>query len=569
VSVATLSRLAIALGLCFGFLEALETAALRHVPGINPLTKVSLDVLWVAPAVHVAINLVAATGLAVLARAGLPMPIWFAAGALALIDAAAVAAYSATLWHASSLLLALGVAVQVARISERPGAQRFLRIAALAVAALVLAAPVGLQVERQLAASRVSQRPPADPSRPNILVLVLDTVRADYLSAYGYPRETTPRIDRFAREGALFAKAYSSSSWTLPSHASILTGLTLSQHGASTVGHVFTADHPRLPRILQEHGYATGAFVANNIVVLPERGFADGFDEFDAHYLRSLVARTTFGRSAKAALRRVNFDLDAFRSAASINARFEQWRGSIGERPYFALINYMEAHQPYSAGKETGDLRIWDRGPSRTADENHVLADLYERAVTGLDAEIGRLLDDLARQPRWNETLVVVLSDHGEAIADGSFDHGTDLTIDQIHIPMIFRLPGRVPAGLTIGAPVSVTDVAATILDLAGVPGRVNLPGHSLSDWWKTDSIRPNTAGILSELVELNEQRQMRSIVSGDYQYIVDESTGEERLYDLLRDPSEERNLASDAGSASVMQHLREALRSIPPPSAR
>jgi arylsulfatase A-like enzyme len=553
----------VAFALWFGAIEGFEAVVFRGYPSIQPFAKSSLDALWAAPLVHLAANLVAAILTALAIRVGLPVSRRIAIGVFGFVGAVAVAGYSGSLAQVSSVLLSLGVAAQLARVWGRSGPGPAWRGPTVVLAVALAVAPVGLRAGSAWNASRGKQAAaPENPSALNVLVLVLDTVRADHLSTYGYHETTTPAIDRIAAEGVLFERAFSSSSWTLPSHSSLLTGLPVSAHGTLTVVDRLAEDVPRLAQVFNGAGYATGAFVSNNLFVLPERGLAVGFDTFDVYDTRTLLARTTFGRVLKQQLRRVNVVLNPFRPAAVINGRFEDWVQTLDGRPFFALLNYMDAHEPYHPRDGHPDLRIWGRWAQRSAEENALLAKAYDGALTALDSEIGHMFDRLAAEPWWAHTLVVIVADHGERIEDGSFDHGTDLLPAETHVPLILWRPGRIPSGVRIPAPVTTTDLAATAQALTGVE-EPRLPGRSLTRWFDasaTSTPPDEPGGPMSEMVRATTSIQFRSIVEGDYQYILDVTTGAERLVDIAADPLGTVNLVDEPAMQERVQRMRAAL---------
>ncbi|HEX5069750.1 MAG TPA: sulfatase, partial [Vicinamibacterales bacterium] len=532
--------MALGFGLAFGALEALETAALRHVAHVQSMTRTSLDVLWVAPLFNVLLNLIVAAGISLVMRVGVPMRRLWAAVIFASIGALGVTLYSGFIGHVAGVLLAIGVGIQVGRVAEWPGFRPWLTRATVIVAAGAVLSFAGLRAREAWIARQVESRVmPGDGTRPNVLLLVLDTVRGDYLSSNGFPRPTTPALDQFAASGVQFAHAYSASSWTLPSHASLLTGLPVTGHGATSAWHNLGADKRQLQQAFQAQGYATGAFVANKVFLLPEWGFGKGFDRFDVYDTRTLLARTTLGRSLRTGLRIFDVGLDPFRPASVINARLERWIDSLAGRPFFALVNYMEAHEPYGQPDVRPPLPTWDKGSARTPAENAILKSAYEREIQRLDTQLGTLFERMSHRPAWANTVVVVVADHGETISDNSFDHGLDLTWEQIQVPLIVRFPGAVPAGLRVATPVSTNDVAATIQELVHAPASGRLPGASLSRYWTGTGDGPaagESPGILTELIQPGTQEFFRSIVLDDLQYIVNLDTSVERLFHFRDD---------------------------------
>ena len=563
--------MAIGFALVFGVLEGVEAAALRSVAHVQATGKVSLDILWVSPLFHLVLNALVAAVIGLFLLAGVRVRPAFSITIFAFTGALGVVLYSAYIGHLASVVLAAGVAVQAARLAPRIQAWRGWRPLIAVLLLFVVALPVGLRARAAAGAhgSAPAQVQPGTSAGRNVLLIVLDTVRADYLSAWGQARNATPNLDRLAAEGALFSRAYSPSSWTLPSHASLLTGLPTYAHGVRTWDRL-AASQLQVQEVLSGLGYATGAFVSNSVNVVPEWGFGEGFDRFDVYDFRTLVARTTLGRSLKRGLRLLDIDLDPYRPASVIGERVREWVSNIGDRRFFALINFMDAHAPYGPPGSRLPLRTWDLPDGRTNEQKGALADAYARAIRGLDADLGRLLADFARERWWNETLVIVVSDHGEEIADGSFDHGNDLRLEEIHVPLIVRLPGTVPAGLRIDTPVSTNDVAATIEELTN-PGSRSVPGRSLLRFLGQAGENGGSAEppILSELEFLLKPDLLRSLVHGDFHYIRETTSGTERLYRYTDDPLEQRNLAADPASEPVLRQMREALQRIPAPESR
>jgi arylsulfatase A-like enzyme len=557
-------RAALLFAALFGLLEAAEISALRHVPHVQSAHKVSLHILWAAPLVHVVANLGAAAAVLALSRIGLAVPQGLIIGGFAFIGLIGVTAYSTFLGEISCLLLSAGLAVQIARLYQRYGSPR--RLGRLtAYLGVLAAAPIVFVVAWDSVAASRGPAPGITPpaSRPNVLLIVLDTVRADRLSAYGSRQSRTPTIDGIAREGVLFERAYSASSWTLPSHASILTGLAPSSHGAQTFSTVLASNHTQLQEVFRAQGYSTGAFVANNAFFVPELGFGRGFDVFDAYSPRSLIARTTFGIRLRPLLRRVDIDADAFRRAPDVSARFERWIRTVATRPFFGVINYMDAHEPYvAADGSRPSLRLWDR--QRWGQENNsaLLERAYGVAVSGIDQELGRLLGRLRLEPWWDNTFLIITSDHGEAIADGTFDHGSDLTGEQIHVPLIMRFPARFAGGGRVSVPVSLTDVPATVQDVTGVANH-RLPGRSLTRWLSDDRFDQDDSAVLAEVVDPDKKtggKSRRCIIAGDFQYIQDTPTGRERLFNIVTDPAGLEDRAGDTAHRKTLEQLRALL---------
>jgi hypothetical protein len=261
-----------------------------------------------------------------------------------------------------------------------------------------------------------SHLPPPVPGVPNVLFITLDTLRADHVSAYGYSRATTPNLDRFARQGVLFENAFSNASWTLPSHASMLTGRYPHDHRADW-RQPMSADVPTLTELFAGKGYVTAAFAANTSYVSPEWGLGRGFSRFDVYgdSIVDDVVRTVFGRRlALNILPRVGyFDIPGRKRAARLDHEFLKWLDGVDHRPFFALLNFLDAHDPYltedpfqsmySPTPARGDVINFQfqpdkfrRKPKPTTAEVQAEIDAYDGCVTYLDTQLGRLFGELA-----------------------------------------------------------------------------------------------------------------------------------------------------------------------------
>jgi arylsulfatase A-like enzyme len=428
------------------------------------------------------------------------------------------------------------------------------------------------RAQEQPTPPNVAGRPVAPAGAPDVVVVVLDTVRADHVSAYGYERPTTPSFDALARDGALFLAATSPATWSLPSHASLFTGLFPSGHGAHDEHPHLRADVPTLGEALAAAGFETACFTANPWIS-DALGTARGFDQSDDAW-----------REANALpLNSVHRLLDVLgfgstdKGGAAVAANFERWLASRppDARPYFAFMNFLEAHFPYHqlpaeylgrfASGSRRELRelsmqlVADQFGSSDLDRAATAGparDMYDGGVLYADALLGRVVEALRRRGSLDRTLVVVLSDHGELLGEhGGFGHGRALTEPGTHVPLLVRLPGRVPAA-RVAAPVSTVGVMGTVLELAGVPAPGPLHVGSLLP--ALDG-RPAGAPVLAErflprgpdrgvpggdpLLRLDvRQRAYRA----DDTKLVEASDGARFAFDLAADPAESRDLAAE-----------------------
>lgn len=397
-------------------------------------------------------------------------------------------------------------------------------------------------------------RPAADTAntQPNVLLISLDTLRADKLGCYGGRAGITPEIDRLAAEGVRFARAESASNWTLPAHYSLMTGLTPAAHGINpstdkTRGYVNPGERVTvrgsgrelmLAEALAQAGYRTAA-ITENAWVLGRFGFDQGF-----RYYRNANV----------------FGLPATRDAVVADIKQFATRG-----PWMLFLHTYTTHQPYHAPKEfrlryanpahigfawpTARVPVADyrrlHHPVFPAAPSDAMAfkDLYDGQVAYVDTLVAAVMEALREKGVLDNTIVVVTSDHGEELFErGGFDHGDTMYEEATHVPLIVRAPGRVPAGQVVAATISLTDVAATILDLTGI-ATSHGAGHSLKPLW-TGPAAQRVA--FAESIG-RESDALAACWDGTMKYIRRETSHGrlEWLFDLLSDPGEQRNLVS------------------------
>lgn len=375
---------------------------------------------------------------------------------------------------------------------------------------------------------------------PTVILISLDTVRADNLSCYGGPEGATPNLDALAAVSDRYETCISSAPWTMPSHASMFTGLFPLEHGAQTFlpgpqhrGDNVFALAPRfetLAEALGANGYATGGIVANSIYLRPGLGLEQGFQRWDV--------RREPGRR--------------------VTDRALEWLAETeeGGRPRFLFVNYLDAHRPYATGDPNDRARakldelidqVMVRGEGPGELGGRVQA-LHQKAVTHLDQEVGRLLHDLRQLDLFDDAVVIVTSDHGEAFgAHGVVEHSKDVYEDLVRVPLLVKLPGQ-ERGTVQRARASSVDVPGLVAAaLAGTDAgslqRVfpRLPG-------KHPLFAENSFSRLRDLQRYGTRfhRQRRAIYDGDLKLILD-SRGAHELYDLEADPGETTNLAPES----------------------
>ena len=379
-------------------------------------------------------------------------------------------------------------------------------------------------------------RTPRPAGRPNVVVILVDTLRADHLPAYGYARDTAPFLSRLAERGVVFTAAQSTSAWTAPATASLFTSLYPFQHRVDTGFMVTTQmreigqeirlnrlpqDVPTLPEVMQAAGYTTFGITAN-VNIGQVMGFARGFDRF-RHFPEDVPA-TELGEKAK------------------------QWeRGIRGARPYFLYMHFLDPHAPYR-----------ENAPWFTA-----TGDPAADRVAAYDSEIRRVdsvLEELFHSLGWGQdTVVVVLADHGEEFGDhGGKGHGQTLYAEMLDVPLIVHAPGRF-APRRVAEPVSLLDVLPTLRDLAGAPAEPRDEGRSLRPLLEGGPQDPERRSLLAHLLRRDQQdRLLHSVRRGRWKYI-EGSRDPALLFDLARDPGEQANLVE--AQATLARHLRENLR--------
>ena len=376
----------------------------------------------------------------------------------------------------------------------------------------------------------------------NVLLYVIDTLRADHLGVYGYPLPTSPRIDALARESVVFDRVVAQASWTKPAVASILTGLYPAAHGATAVRSAIRPEAATLAEILAGHGYATAAFVTNVNVSRPF-GFARGFETFDY-----------FPEDASLPSHHMLSD--------ALNSQVVGWLGARDARPFFLYVHASDPHAPYTAGE---DLRPRFRSPAATAaaidpaglrkkfeldwsaltpPEVEELVAEYDAEIAFNDASLGALLDDVKRMGLDDSTLVVVTADHGEEFDDhGGFTHGHTLYDEVIRVPLVIRLPGARRAGERPATLARQIDLLPTVLDEVGVATPPGLPGRALFA-----ATGANDAPVEAMSHTNLGRREISALVTERWKVIEqlpDPPAGAE-VFDLSADPHEKHSVAAE-----------------------
>ena len=432
----------------------------------------------------------------------------------------------------------------------------------------------------------------AYPSGPSILLVVLDTVRRDHTSTYGYGRDTTPNLDALARRGTTY-QAWSNACWTLPSHATLLTGRYSGAHGANYEGGALRDGETTLVPAMERHGYDTLAITGNPWIRVGN-GVGDDFGTLVESWSRFMVPNGFLLLRATGAL----WDRDGDKGGAAGVRAFARWLDGRPDpqRPFFALVNIIEAHAPYHRVHPADRYRYLPDDMDREAAEqlsiqisrHHVMGtagpqgaqvearvtDLYDGAVRGADRLLGTLLEALQQRGLAEETLLVVLSDHGEYLGEHQlWGHAHGLFEPVLQVPLVMVGPGA-PAGERSPVRAQLVDVAPTLLQAAGIP-RGEWPAvHGEPLQQASQGQRPVYAEQFIPFIfttaddtqrgDLQAFRvRRRSWLQGANKLLMRQDVGVYGYYDLAQDPGEQQDLAAErpqeveASSAALEEHVR------------
>jgi len=414
---------------------------------------------------------------------------------------------------------------------------------------------------------------------PSVILISLDTLRPDHVGCCGYHRNTTPNLDRFAEDCALFETAIAAAPWTTPSHASVFTGLHPAEHGAGVFsrGYSLAPQWRTLAEIAQRNGYLTAAFT-EGICIRGRLGFAQGFDVYS---------------DGPAPDRHRAGNVEATFAAAGA------WLDSYAHLPFFLFVHTYEIHEPYGA-PEPWKSRFADRArpgspgnvakDARTAADRVHTVDLYDAGIAYTDHHLGRLFERLDALKLLANTVVVVFSDHGEEFwehgATGHMTHAYDETLRAL---LLIRLPGESPPHPRVKRQVALLDVFPTLLDLLGLatphasaqslmplmtPGTGAAPyerAFVMSELARYDEQTENATGAINEWTTRTVRAENEKYLVSNRAWVLDtlrngrslEGAGppvlHEEVYDLAADPKEQHNLAHEKpGRAAHFRSIQE-----------
>ncbi|MDD5544447.1 MAG: sulfatase [Acidobacteriia bacterium] len=477
----------------------------------------------------------------------------------------------------TAVLVALAFFISLERV------QRFQKRSWPWIAGFILLWTFGFPAYSRFAEWRATRNLPAAVSgTPNVVLIIADTLAADHLSLYGYHRHTDPNLTRFAQEGTVFQNAISASSWTLPSHVSMLTGRMQYEHGVDLPKKTFGNRFPTLGEAFLQHGYRTAGFDANPMFFLKRQGFGRGFLHFeDASSLFLTVIQNTYYGSRIVKLwqnRKARRDILGRLTAEDMNSRILKWIDRKGP-PFLMVVNFFDAHDPYFPrepfthkylkSKEPQGLtsQTFNSFPTLSPQQVQDEMDSYDASIEYLDAYFGALWKALEQRGLDKNTLIVFTADHGETFnVHGFMHHGNALYLDQIHVPLIFWWPGKISGGVRVDRPVSTAALPATILNLVDPHASKLFPGLPLDLLGEKNSEEQAGMYPLSELAGWkvfphfpNYYGPLKTIVTPQWQYIESVRFGKE-LFAWPDDPQEQNNLSTTPEGQSISAQLGREL---------
>lgn len=371
--------------------------------------------------------------------------------------------------------------------------------------------------------------------RPHVLLVTVDTLRADRLGAYGYTRPTSPNLDRLAREGALFEVAYAPTGATGPSHATLFTSRYPLAHRVERNGLVLPPSERTLAELLHEAGYETAAFVSS-YPVTRRYGLDQGFSHYDESFdteSDTLELEEWSGERVEGAFDR--------RGRATLRAARAWLEQRDARERLFLWVHLFDPHDPYVAPPRFARPFL-----ASGQDERARAGALYDAEIAYTDAVLGRLVEAFEAWAGQGSTLLVVTADHGEGLWDHGWRmHNRYLYEEETRVPLVWRWPGRIPAGLRIGQPVHLADVAPTLLGLLGIP-RDGLPleGRDLAPVLQGDAAANGERPIWLQGPDYDPAWGPRfALRVGDWK-LIEWHSGRHELYDLRVDPGERHDLA-------------------------
>lgn len=543
----------------------------RETPGV---IGISQHAVWMSPLASAA-ALTAAGALLIGARAlakarlkaELIVAILTTLGVLSVIMATGRLHWSAALVLSSGAAVALlrtlvagaGDVASLARTTTIP------IVAAIALCGASVPVYETIRERRQLGAAGV-----AAADAPNVLFIVMDTERAASTSLNANSKRTTPFLEKFAREGVVFERAIAPASWTLPSHAAMFTGRNWTDLGVGPNARM-NEKYPTVAEVLTRRGYATAGFVANVKYLSDVFGLDRGFGRWEDQEIaiptildHSWIARTVVTLAVRP------FGIESLRNgktADEVNAGVLKWLDHRdAKRPFFAFLNYFDAHAPYETPDEWQmgsrprvKRNVLERGKKDSSDytpaERALIEAAYETSISYLDSRIEALMNGLQQRGLRQNTVVIITSDHGEEFGEhGQLGHGFGVTMPLLNVPLVIVYPNKLTPGLRVSSPIEIQRLAATVMRFTGGPDR-SIGGRSLVAFWTTGMAQP-----VNPFTAYSIDQNIASVVTPGL-HMTRDRRGREQLFNPTDDPLELRNLINEPSLAAVRDSLRVELR--------
>jgi arylsulfatase A-like enzyme len=450
-------------------------------------------------------------------------------------------------------------------------------------------------------------------SSPNVVFILIDALRADHLSCYGYSRKTTPCIDKLAREGTIFTNAFSTAGWTKPTTITIFSSLHAVSHNAYIDAAIIPDNITILPEIFKQNGYKTGIF-SSNIFISPQFGFNQGTDYFYT-FMPSVLTQHTLGSILRFFGTKTKFFKKPFQlllkleqlilcgkvidtSADGLNKAFIKWIDSLNGKNFFAYLHYMEIHAPYNPPFPYNEMFVTQtfkedliKQELRAAmnmrtikstikhmpdalslnEKKKYLISQYDGEIRYVDSSIGKLIEVLKKRKLLDQTLIIITADHGEEFYEhNNWEHGGRSLFDElIHIPLIMRYPTKLPKRTKVDALVQQVDFLPTMLDICGIPPNKNemAQGHSILPIFEGSekafinrfvvSVSCIPKILIKKAIRDRKNKLIVSNIGGNIEL---------QLFNLINDPKERINIieANPTIKTYLLQNLEQFIKSLP-----
>lgn len=401
--------------------------------------------------------------------------------------------------------------------------------------------------------SKVNPKSPG----PDIILVSIDSLRQDHLGCYGYHRQTSPTIDKLAQQGVRCTTAVSTTSWTLPAHAALFTGLYNSAHGLIDVQCSLEEEFVTLAEVLKQAGYQTAGFFGGPLLH-PAFGFNQGFTTYQS-CMTPILANSSDEAIRKESHKLTNVSHSDITGPRMLE-KFRSWLKTADEQPFFVFFHMWDVHYDYIPPQEYIDMFdsnytgtvdaknfMWSKEIHRNMpkrDLQHVIA-LYDAEIRFTDDILGKILAELDSYGRLEQTLIVITADHGEEFFEHKGKgHNRTLYDEVVRVPLIFHWPGHFSNGGVINEQVRLIDIMPTILGQVSIPLNTEVQGRDISELLQGKGSLEYPA--FCEL--MSDGRQYQALRTGQSKVIVNARTGTQKYFDLLEDPGEQKPLIQTGG---------------------